>query len=164
MNGNRGLRRSSRPSNSNMKSLGKASEQKKKGYKLDRNKAIEKKAEACSRENIQYTLNPGETFVAEFSTASYEVAKFSIIFILKHGEKINADFCTKSEEGVDQAGAQVEFRYKLFQKKRDGVTGYYSKLTINLYNTTLRLLANRPMVDIITDIILKDVLNILRLE
>ena len=76
------------------------------------------------QENIS-NINPGENCVAEFSTASYEVAKFSIIFILLQDEKINADFCIKSE-GVDQAGAQVEFRYKLFQKKRDGVTGYYS--------------------------------------
>ena len=77
-NENRGLRRSSRPSNSNLKSLCKASEQKEKGYKLDRNKAIEKKAEACSREHIQYTLKPGKNFVAEFSAASYELEKSSI--------------------------------------------------------------------------------------
>ena len=163
-NEHRGLRRSSCPSNSSLKSLGKASEQKETGYKLDRNKAIEKKAEACSRGHIKYTLKPGKNFVAEFSTASYEVAKSSMKDILQHNEKINADFCIKFEEGVDQTGAKVEFIYKLFQQKRDGVPGCYSKLTITLYNTTSRLLANGPRVDVMTDIILKDLLNILRVK
>ena len=84
--------------------------------------------------------------------------------VLQHNEKINADFCIKFEEGVDQTGSKVEFRYKLFQKKRDGVPGRYSKLTISLYNTTSRLLANGPRVDMTTDIILKDLLNILRVK
>ena len=161
-NENRSLRRSSRSSNSNLKSLCKSTVQNEKGYKLDRNKAMEKKSEACLREHIQYTLKPGKNFVAEFSTAAYELTKSSIKDILQHNGKIKADFCVNYEEDIDKSGAKVEVRYKLFQRKRDGVPGCYSKLTINLYNTTSRLMANGPRVDIMTDIIMKDLLSILQ--
>ena len=85
-----------------------------------------------------------------------------MIDILQQNEAINTGFCINSEEGVDQTGAKVEVRYKLFQKRKGGVLGCYSKLTINLYNTSSRLLANGPRIDIMTDIILKDILDILQ--
>ena len=68
-NENMGLRRNSRPSNSTLKSLCKASEQKEKGYKLGINKAIEKKANKSSREHIQFTL----TRVRLCSRISYSI-------------------------------------------------------------------------------------------
>ena len=82
--------------------------------------------------------------------------------ILQQNEAINTGFCINSEEGVDQTGAKVEVRYKLFQKRKGGVPGCYSKQTINLYNRTSRLLANEPRIDIMADIILKDILDILQ--
>ena len=77
-NENMGFRRISRSSNSTLKILCKASEQKEKGYKLDRNKA-----------NSIYS-KPGLNFVAEFRTASYELAKSSFRYILQHCEQANS--------------------------------------------------------------------------
>ena len=163
------LRRSSRPSTSNLKKLSQPPGptncpdiQYNAGYSLDREKAIEKKANACEREHVKFEMKQGKNFVVEFSTAAYEVAKFVIRETLETNDTIQSEFCVKTEEVVDKTGAKVELRYKLYQKKKDGEPGCYSKLTINLYHTTSRLLSNGPRLEIMTDVVLEKLLQQLR--
>ena len=100
-------------------------------------------------------MKQGKNFVVEFSTAAYEVAKFVIRETLETNDTIQSEFCVKTEEVVDKTGAKVELRYKLYQKKKDWEPGCYSKLTINLYHTTSRLLSNGPRLEIMTDVVLE---------
>ena len=152
------LRRSRRPSSSNLKNIGSNNSQQNKGYHLDKVKAMEKKAEACLREQISYEMKPGKNFVAEFSTTAYEVAKQFVKEFLETDKAVQSEFCVKTETSTEQSGAEVEIRYKLFQKRKDGEPGCYSKLTINFYNTSSRMLANGSRVDLVMDRIFKELL------
>ena len=151
-------RRSSRASSSNLKNLGSCNTQLNKEYQLNKVKAMEKKAEACSREQISYEMKPGKNFVAEFSSAAYEVTKRVIKESLETDHVIQTEYCVKTEIGTEQSGAEVELRYKLFQKRKDGEPGCYSKLTINFYHTSSRMLSNGARVDIFMDRIFPDLL------
>ena len=156
-NGEKGLRRSNRQSTSNLKSVSALSKEKtEKGYTLDRTKALVKKAESCSKEHLSYTLKPGKNFVMECSTATYELSKGVIRSILETKDIFKTEYSVKTEEGVDQTGAHVESRYKLFQRKKGGEPGCYSKLTINMYNTTSRILVNGARLDLFMNNIFTD--------
>ena len=107
-------------------------------------------------------MKPGKNFVAEFSTAAYEIAKPTIRETLETNDIIQSEFCLKTEEVVEKSGAKVELRYKLFQKKKDGEPGCYSKLNLNLYHTSSRLLSNGPRIDLMTGCLLEELLKQLR--
>ena len=67
--------------------------------------------------------------------------------ILETKDIFQTEYYVKVEERVDQTDAQGECRYKLFQSKKDGEPGCHSKLTINMYHTTSRILVHgaRPV-------------------
>lgn len=64
------------------------------------------------------------------------------------------DYVVSSEKGKDNSQNEVELRYKIHNKRRDGSSGTYHKFTINVYNTTSSLLVNGPKIDIFTESIL----------
>ena len=112
------LRRSSRPSTSNLKKRlsqppGPTScpdTQYNTGYSLDIKKATEKNANACERKHVKFEMKQGKIFVVEFSTAAYEVAKFVIRERLETNDTIQSEFCVKTEEVINKTGAKVELR------------------------------------------------------
>lgn len=53
-----------------------------KDYVLDKSKAIQIKNDACAKPHIESTMNSGNNFVLEFSTAAYEYARQCLITIL----------------------------------------------------------------------------------
>ena len=117
-NGEKGLRKSNRQSTSNLKNLSVMEHVRtENGYTLDRENALLKKAESCSKEHLRYILKPGKNFVVDCSTATYEIIKPFIKDILETKDIFQTEYCVKVEEGVDQTGAQVECTYKLDLKE-----------------------------------------------
>ena len=92
----------------------------------------------------------------ECSTATYELSKGVIRSILETKDIFKTEYSVKTEEGVDQTEAHIESRYKLFQRKKGGKPGCYSKLTINMYNTTSRILVNGARLDLFMNNIFTD--------
>ena len=127
---------------------------KKKNYKLNTEVSPEKKLEDCVSDHLSYELKSGKNLVAKFSTAAFERAK---VFVLQNIQLTEfADKYAYAEEyETDQNGAQVEYRLRFFNRKKDGGIGCQQKFVANFYNTKSSLLANGSRVDIFCEEILQ---------
>ena len=123
-----------------------------KQYTLIKQKALQKKLAGCLREHLSVELKPGKNLILKLSTAAYELAKYITIDALQN-DCPSGLICSK-EVAVDQNGDSVELRMKLVNKKRDGLPGSQTKLTINFYNTTSNIMVNGSKVDLFIDNIL----------
>ena len=108
-------------------------------------------------------MKPGKNLVAIFSSAAFEKAKGFISYAIDA-----ADFADKyayvEESGIDQNGAQVEYRLRFFNRKKDGGAGCQQKFVANFYNTKSSLLVNGSRVDIFCEEILQPLEEHIRLN
>ncbi|MES9906203.1 MAG: hypothetical protein ABW168_26425, partial [Sedimenticola sp.] len=123
-----------------------------KQYTLRKQNALQKKLAGCLREHLSVELKPGKNLILKLSTAAYELAKYITIDALQID--CLSSFVSSEEVAVDQNGDSVELRLKLVNKKRDGLPGSQTKLTINFYNTTSNIMVNGSKVDLFIDNIL----------
>ncbi|VDI56939.1 Hypothetical predicted protein [Mytilus galloprovincialis] len=98
-------------------------------------------------------MKPKSNFIVKRNTASFELVKTKLYDIL-FSHSFQTDYVVSSEKGKDNSQNEVELRYKIHNKRRDGSSGTYHKFTINVYNTTSSLLVNGPKIDIFTESIL----------
>ncbi|MES9904543.1 MAG: hypothetical protein ABW168_17935 [Sedimenticola sp.] len=122
-------------------------------YNLNRQNAIKKKIAGCSTEHIKYEVKPGKNLVISLSTAAYELSKQIITDILQ-SDTVKNQFTYTKETAKDLSDANVEMRYKIVNKKKDGHPGMLLKVTINFYNTTSRIMVNGNRTDFFVEHIL----------
>ncbi|CAG2215871.1 unnamed protein product [Mytilus edulis] len=124
-----------------------------KNYQLNPDVAISKKKNNCLSAPITCEMKPKSNFIVKCNTASFELVKTKLYDIL-FSHSFQTDYVVSSEKGKDNSQNEVELRYKIHNKRRDGSSGTYHKFTINVYNTTSSLLVNVPKIDIFTESIL----------
>ncbi|CAC5396239.1 unnamed protein product [Mytilus coruscus] len=90
-----------------------------KDYILDKNKAIHRKNDACSKLHIESTMKPGNNLVLEFSTAVYELARLSLSKIIDNSTQYFG-LIRHSDENL---GANVDSCIKVFNRKNDNTQG-----------------------------------------
>ena len=84
-----------------------------------------------------------KNLVIELSTSSYELMKQTIIdFLNKVTDDLQLQLAFEEEKVLDENWDNVETRYKVVNRKLDGNPVNISKLTINCYHTTSRILIN----------------------
>ena len=134
-----------------------------KNYKLNVEASLEKKLAGCVSDHLSYEMKPGKNLVANFSSAAFEKAKG---FIMQNIQ--SADFVDKyayvEEAEIDQNGAQVGYRLRFFNRKKDGGTGCQQKIVANFYNTKSSLLVNGSRVDIFCEDILQPLEEYIRMN
>ncbi|MES9881859.1 MAG: PHD finger domain-containing protein [Sedimenticola sp.] len=121
-----------------------------KNYLLNRQNALKKKLDGCFKDHIQSDMKSKGNFVITFSTSAYEMAKYFVFDILQ-SDSFSEHFFYIEESGKDITDSTVEMRYKIFNKKKDGQSGLQTKMTINCYHTTSKMLINGNRVDYFVD-------------
>ncbi|CAG2184857.1 unnamed protein product [Mytilus edulis] len=117
-------------------------------YTLDKEKALQKKSEACKRQHLMYELKSGKNFVVEMSTGAYEIIKKEIHEILYNSEECKSYSVVQKQDGVENAGLTVDSCYRVYNKKQNGQVGTMLKFTINLYHTSCSMNVNGKIVDL----------------
>ncbi|VDI65713.1 Hypothetical predicted protein [Mytilus galloprovincialis] len=117
-------------------------------YTLDKEKALQKKSEACKRQHLMYELKSGKNFVVEMSTGAYEIIKKEIHEILYNSEECKSYSVVQKQDGVENAGLTVDSCYRVYNKKQNGQVGTMLKFTINLYHTSCSMNVNGKRVDL----------------
>lgn len=116
---------------------------------MNKEKALSKKLLGCARDHVKVEMKQNKNLVLEFSTSAYELVKQSIYDFL---HLINSDsqlqLAFDEEKVLDDNGDNIEMRFKVVNRKADGNPGRISKLTINCYHTTSRILVNGSKVDL----------------
>ena len=94
-------------------------------------------------------MKPNKNLVIELSTSAYELMKQTIIdFLNRVTDDLQLQLAFEEEKVLDENGDNVETRYKVVNRKLDGNPGKISKLTINCYHTTSRILVNGSRVEL----------------
>ena len=118
-------------------------------YALNKGKALSKKLMGCAKDHIKIEMKQNKNLVLELSTSAYELIKQSIReFLNTITNDVTFQLAYDEEKVVDENGDNVETRFKVINRKVDGNPGKISKLTINCYHTTSRILVNGSKVDL----------------
>ena len=118
-------------------------------YALNKGKALSKKLMGCAKDHIKIEMKQNKNLVLELSTSAYELIKQSIReFLNTITNDVTFQLAYDEEKVVDENGDNVETRFKVTNRKVDGNPGKISKLTINCYHTTSRILVNGSKVDL----------------
>ena len=113
-------------------------------YVLNKNKALEKKLDACDRVDFSIKTK-GANVVIEFDTYNYEL--FRIVVGALYSEvnfiqtKVTSPVMILSSVKLDDDGHEVERSFKICHKNFRGEVGR-CKYTVNMYHTTCRALIN----------------------
>ncbi|VDI09656.1 Hypothetical predicted protein [Mytilus galloprovincialis] len=102
-------------------------------YTLDKEKALQKKSEACKRQHLMYELKSGKNFVVEMSTGAYEIIKKEIHEILYNSEECKSYSVVQKQDGVENAGLTVDSCYRVYNKKQKWPSRHYAEV----YNQSL---------------------------
>ncbi|CAG2219102.1 unnamed protein product [Mytilus edulis] len=116
-------------------------------YTLNKEKALQKKSDACQRQHLKYELKAGNNFVVEMSAGAYEILKGEIHKILNSTDE-NSLAVVQKQDGVEEAGLTVDSCYRVYNRKQNGQAGSVLKFSINLYHTSCSMNVNGKRVDI----------------
>ena len=110
-------------------------------FAIDKNKAIEKKLDACDIPPIQIESKDGnKQTVIKCNTGSYEVIKKTVINYFQHEtSKLATGMIT---DVFDQQKAKIGETIKIVNRKKNGEAGNITKYVVNMYHTTNTILIN----------------------
>ena len=107
-------------------------------YNLNRDKAIEKKLEACQRPLMETKIAAGNNIVIKLSTATYELFKKAC----KPFFDVNESYIAEITLNKDKTNLITEEVFRIKNRLKNGSAGKSNKYTFNLYHTTSTILAN----------------------
>lgn len=124
-----------------------------KDYHLNRGAALAKKKDSCFNNNLTWELKAKNNLVIKCSTVAFECVKQKLDDTI-HSTSFQKEHSTKMETGKDLGNNEVEKRYRVFNRKKDGSQGTNLKFTINIYNSSSSILVNGMKIDVFMDSIL----------
>ena len=118
-----------------------------KNYRLNVEASLEKKLDGCVSDHLSYEMKPGKNVVAKISSTAFEKAKMYILQTIR-SQKFAEKYAYIEESEVDLNNAQVEYRLRFYNRKKDGGTGCQQIFVANFYNIKSSLLVNGSRVDV----------------
>ena len=124
-----------------------------KPYKLNADKALEKKRSNCNTEHLQTIMKQNGNFRMYMSTAAYELTKAKLPVILKNYTD-NECLAITIHRGLDLNIAEVDTRFRVLNQLKTGKPGNKLKFTINCYHTSTSILVNGSKLNLFIENIL----------